>query len=1373
MCKMKTNIIMKSLHKLYTSVLALLLLMAGAGQAEAAVNSDLQNKYISGIGNAVTSLTNGQWYLVRSVKNNAKYLSDPGNGNLGTESALAVNADASANAGQLFQITSSSIVSGDGRYLKLSASNSSTSFSTSSSSISVFQSSTNTRFIARSTDKKGNNYRYLYLNSSSVFAGNSAGNTISSTNYYLEFLPVTLASKTEPNFGGWTNGSPVVGSTMQLGIWGMEFSQLVLTSEDPSIATVNASGLVTGVSAGTTNIVLTCPESAVYSEKVVKIPVTVDRKTIYNANASVSAYQVEVGETIRMTVTSESDGVVTFSSSDQSIATVNASGVITGVAPGQVTISYAIGESNTYNAFAGGSQTINVIAASVKTGVYYIMDKASGKFLTRGKNYGYRSLANPYGLPWYVVRQDNGTYKMYMYDMYKNGVTTKGLGTNGYVDNTTPANWTITGTLSECTIAANNAFLAVNADGTIAPQSATAGKWEFLSASAYQAKVAELQQSQELSVAESQSFVLGSSSLTAYLTANRFEETDYTSKMQSMPTNGGKWVLTLDNGNANYGTYGTELYQSNGTYTQQVTGLTPGVYKVRIKALKRAATNAVCKTIGDEGYPLSDAYLWANGQTVNIKDWYSGRGSDTNPNTTGEFLTRLQAGQYVSEVYTTVGSNGILDLKVVSDASQGYSWFCFNSVELFYMKDTRRTPATLTLTPSTLTLEAGTSAAVTLNFGDWDGVASNITHTTPTASVATIAGSGTSYMVNAVGKGQTKVTFTLPETSKHSTTTAELTINVGLAATNLSFAISSLELPIDGTATHKATTTSASTGAITYSSSNTAVATVDALTGLVTAKKLGTATITATLAETNQFASATATYSLSVTRKQTLLQFRNVTNNTLSLLWGQDVKAGDTFNNAATTNSSSPVQYSSDNLEVVSVDANGILTFHGVGTATVTASVAQNDVYQAAEARCYVSITDQNYYRLTLVNAPERGVLVTIGSKTFTGNADFTFSGVITPSMVKVASLSSYSTSVDVSLVDEGNSAVNPHVITVTYTLVPPTAGRFYRISSYNNHSYLSCKASSASGHSQNLALTKSQDSNVLVYVDADNHLLFYGNGQYMSADGQLVEVGSGTGAAVSFHSADAVNSGAFAIKSGSLYMRDASSYVEFDSKSVTGASDWSVEQVNTLPVTLSNAGYGYATLFCPVALQVPGGVSAFSIQQMVGPSSDDRDYTLQLERIVSIIPAGTPVVLQGMPGATYEFPLLYSNTDAPLSSAPGVTGSAPSLLTSVVEASGSVFTLQPTANTIGVGFYPWQSSHSSGTYPQAVIQGFRAYILYGGSNVNSFHFQFEDEQGNATSIEGFGSDAASNEAYDLLGRKMEQGAKGLMFLQGRKILVK
>ena len=184
----------------------------------------------------------------------------------------------------------------------------------------------------------------------------------------------------------------------------------------------------------------------------------------------------------------------------------------------------------------------------------------------------------------------------------------------------------------------------------------------------------------------------------------------------------------------------------------------------------------------------------------------------------------------------------------------------------------------------------------------------------------------------------------------------------------------------------------------------------------------------------------------------------------------------------------------------------------------------------------------------------------------------------------------------------------------------------------------------------------------------------------------------------------------------------------------------WTIETVTSLPITISAAGY--ATLYSPVALTIPGGVTAYV-------ATDMGDY-LHLEAIGDdIIPAATGVILKGAAG-TYDFAITTSGT-------------------AVSELTGTIATIAKPADAYylsngasGIGFY------KSGT--ATTIPGFRAYLLASGGNVKSFRFdiptaieQIENEQQN----EG------SSTIYNLAGQRVNKAQKGIYIVNGKKVAVK
>src|SRR5437867_517646 len=124
------------------------------------------------------------------------------------------------------------------------------------------------------------------------------------------------------------SGNPLTGRTVT---W---------ASSNTSVGTVNASGLVTGVVAGSTTITATSEGQSGTSVVTVTL-VPVASVTVSPAPASVQA-----GQTVQLTATPKdangntlSGRTVTWASSNTSVGTVNASGLVAGVAVGSATIT--------------------------------------------------------------------------------------------------------------------------------------------------------------------------------------------------------------------------------------------------------------------------------------------------------------------------------------------------------------------------------------------------------------------------------------------------------------------------------------------------------------------------------------------------------------------------------------------------------------------------------------------------------------------------------------------------------------------------------------------------------------------------------------------------------------------------------------------------------------------------------------------------------------------------------------------------------------------------------------------------------------------------------------------------------------------------
>ena len=152
-----------------------------------------------------------------------------------------------------------------------------------------------------------------------------------------------------------------LGSTLQLtaeafdengdAVAGAEFSW---ESSDAAVATVDAGGLVTGVAEGVATITASAGEASGSAVVTVMQPVA-------SVQVSPSAETIELGSTLQLTAEAfdeNGDAVAgaefSWESSDAAVATVDAGGLVTGVAEGVATITASAGE-------ASGSAVVTVM----------------------------------------------------------------------------------------------------------------------------------------------------------------------------------------------------------------------------------------------------------------------------------------------------------------------------------------------------------------------------------------------------------------------------------------------------------------------------------------------------------------------------------------------------------------------------------------------------------------------------------------------------------------------------------------------------------------------------------------------------------------------------------------------------------------------------------------------------------------------------------------------------------------------------------------------------------------------------------------------------------------------------------------------------
>lgn len=335
---------------------------------------------------------------------------------------------------------------------------------------------------------------------------------------------------------------------------------------------------------------------------------------------------------------------------------------------------------------------------------------------------------------------------------------------------------------------------------------------------------------------------------------------------------------------------------------------------------------------------------------------------------------------------------------------------------------------------------------------------------------------------------------------------------------------------------------------------------------------------------------------------------------------------------------------------------------------------------------------------------------------------------------------------------EELNSALSAvNTAAAALILNMPADGAFLRIKSHNSSSaYLASGNSTAKGGRANYS-TETDGSTIFYFKDGS--LLNYGSTLYLCNVSNFAGYNGvqTAGTTISFaKNANVTASGAGAYYVNFVGNSNAVRHLYAQDANYTDAGGgtpnnirytFDLEAVESLPVTISAAGY--ATLYAPVALTIPEGVTAYTVTM--------EDTKATLNAIEGTIPAETGVVLKGDAG-TYNFAITTTDQTAETD----LTGSVPSVNKSV----GTYILANKTA---GVGFYAINNSED------VTVHGFRAFYENNAAGVAAYLF------GSTTGISTVNSADSTLNApmYDLSGRRVAKATKGIYIQNGKKVLVK
>lgn len=328
-------------------------------------------------------------------------------------------------------------------------------------------------------------------------------------------------------------------------------------------------------------------------------------------------------------------------------------------------------------------------------GDYYLYDAQNGLFLSRGANWGTEAAADKYGVP-FTWNAEAGTIRFV--DWSDTGLHLEDNGESIYTDNGSPTKWKFEETT-------DGYYLLTEGDAYVGHSSGGYGEYVHAGVSKSSATVWKL-----LTKAERDEIVNGyanknienviaaaglSTTVDAFADymANNYAAKDMTTKVGTAKFTGsaGSWTWNGFNrtqgGQPAYGTDWCEIYQACGEFTQTIEGLTPGLYKMTVNAFERSKGWDDCNKLGEAGWEVVTAFFQANTEQVQLSSWYSGKEGSNNPDNTSQAAAAFNADKYKNEVYTYVGEDGKLDLKLAKHAFCWGSWVLFNNVTLTYFSD--------------------------------------------------------------------------------------------------------------------------------------------------------------------------------------------------------------------------------------------------------------------------------------------------------------------------------------------------------------------------------------------------------------------------------------------------------------------------------------------------------------------------------------------------------------------------------------------------------------------------------------------------------------------------------------------------------------
>jgi hypothetical protein len=229
------------------------------------------------------------------------------------------------------------------------------------------------------------------------------------------------------------------------------------------------------------------------------------------------------------------------------------------------------------------------------------------------------------------------------------------------------------------------------------------------------------------------------------------------------------------------------------------------------------------------------------------------------------------------------------------------------------------------------------------------------------------------------------------------------------------------------------------------------------------------------------------------------------------------------------------------------------------------------------------------------------------------------------------------------------------------------------------------------------------------------------------------------------------------------------------------GDCDWGAELIEEeIPLPISISAAQYATLYVPVELEIPGGVTAYVLFDEATNSNNERVLRLK-ELQGGVIPAALPVILHANKGV-YNFSINYNPTLSSESAKRDTycyDGDIENLLdgrhatTFIPERAGYIHYILANGSK-GVGMYKVKMDDATvGGVNYFQNNAHRAWLPNPATRTTGaagYRFSVAG-RGETTGIDAAIDDSVGAEIYDLQGRRVSHMVKGVYIVNGKKVI--